>query len=428
MRRTAFRVAMSELRPEHKRRAPRGILGRAAHRRRRGGARPDGDRARAGGQRAARRGRRGRRQQRFAEPRSAAAKADDAGAAAEDAAVDDQGIPTPAYAPASAGATPDTDETRRTPRRQDPKSRSSKTATTWPTIRRPRHARPRRPSAPRKPARRPARRRIRPPNGWRRRRRRPPRTKRMTGTTGTVRAQDRRQRDRDRTRSRSSASNAPRRSKGSTSASTRTLTLRSACASAPSPSCPASRAASPGRRTPIPAPTASPALLSESTLRLNAVSDWASDKATHRCLRQLPQDDLRRGDRRDARRPQRRVRTRARTRLDGAWIDRLRDWPGIGLGSRRDRRHARPADRADLRRQPRRREGYRQGAAPADRQCRTPGFRRCRAFDRRHGFAGRPQYDAGRGRAAHRLRDLTGVDAVRRVGIRPALLRPRCRQ
>ena len=158
----------------------------------------------------------------------------------------------------------------------------------------------------------------------------------------------------------------------------------------------ASRAASPGRRTPIPAPTANPPCCRN---RRCGSTPFPTGRATRR--RSMPSSISARRSR--ARRSTRRAAaSRARSsassaRLDGAWIDRLRDRSGIGVLSRRHRGHARPADQADLRRQSRRREGCRQVAAQADRQCRARGVRRRRAFDRRHGFAGRPQFDAGRG-------------------------------
>ena len=341
-----------------------------------------------------------------------------------------RGIPSPTFEPASSGATPDTAANAIAFRRRHgsrtidlPEQRRRRRLRRRPTPGAGRAADVGQQRVSPTPARRPAGRRIRPPNGSpRRRRKKPEPDEEDPGTTGTVRVG----------------------------------TVDSETQSELDVNPPADRAAPiEGLEKPLPEEDPYSACrhprrqlhpLAEPRERCHRVVECQFEpgrrvgaalgidaqaqrhfrpgrrKAVAGRLRQLPQDDLRRGGRRDARRPRRVVRARARRRLEGAGIHRLRSRPGIGLGARFHRRHARRAYRADLQRQPRRREGRRQIAAQADRQCRARSLRRCRAFDRRHGFPGRPQFDAGFRRAAHRLRDFTGADPFRRGGIWPPLL------
>ena len=342
----------------------------------------------------------------------------------------DNGIPSPTFEPASSGATPDTSDNATPSAGATAAERSIFQSNDGDDVfadelppapaGRPDDAPA---SASPTPARRPVDRRIRPPNGsLRRRRKKPSRDEEDPGDHRHGSRRDRRQRD-------------PKRARRQSACRPRGADRRSGKAAARGRPIQACR--HPRRQLhPLAEPRErchrvvecqfEPGRRVGGALGIDAQAQRhfrpGRRKADAERLRQLPQDDLRRGDRRDAWRRRRVVRARARRRLEGAGIDRLRGRPGIGLGARFHRRHARRADRADFQRQPRRREGRRQIAAQADRQCRARSLRRCRAFDRRHGFPGRPQFDAGFGRAAHRLRDLAGADPFRRGGIWPPLL------
>ena len=142
-----------------------------------------------------------------------------------------------------------------------------------------------------------------------------------------------------------------------------------------------------------------------------------------RRLRHLPQDHFRRGDRRFA------------GGIAGALeLELGKDYRGLAtLGyARRPESATSPVvivgaaaqpHSGDPDRQPRPREGRRQGAFRGDRRRRAGPVWRRRAGIRRRAVAGGPQFDAVFDDAARRLRDFACADAFHRNGSRPPALR-----
>ena len=168
------------------------------------------------------------------------------------------------------------------------------------------------------------------------------------------------------------------------------------------------------------------AVLSETMLRLNAVSDWSSHSATIDAFGIFRKTDFGRRDRRLRGRHRRRARTRARQGLSRPRHARLCETPGIGDVAGGHRRRGLAAASRDPHRQPRSRKGRRQGAFRGHRRRRaatvmaTPSWKPAACYRRRTATRRCTSIDAAR-----RLRDFAGADAVRRSGSRPPRLRLR---
>ena len=169
-------------------------------------------------------------------------------------------------------------------------------------------------------------------------------------------------------------------------------------------------------------PDGEPALLSELTLRLNAISDWASDKTTIDAFVNFRKTiSARRSTRRAAA-----SRARSSTSSDG-------DWKALGsIGYEIGPESASAPDAIEGTLEQPIKQTF-EGSLGVEKdvgklQLRLTGNVEREVFGDAELSTGGTVSQEDRnstlvaGRAAHRLRDLAGADAVRRGGIRPSLL------